>query len=667
MSQRINLEELQQIKLVIESSEINVTDKTSLESLIKRTETLLKNYASEIARFDAEILHTSQQLETAVTRKKSKDRVSSLSNSLETLKRDKAKYENKALNELDLLYGKLRSDTLLNTIYKFCSDTETSDLQTQIKALSNLKLAYDKAVNENTTLTSENANCKNSLQKLRSQFSQTETDKNFEILQLEIQNVNLEQSNNHLQQLISDRDTLIEELQREVPSNIEPDSFSNTSESLEMANQELIDALKKVVQTSKIEINRFKGSPREAINWLDEYEFECDCAGWNTPELKLEKINLFLKDTARDWFEANKNKFTNWDVFKIEFRKHYLPDTHKQTLQKIVFESKQGAFEPIVNYIDKKRKFCRKFNRNMTDEEQIGIIVQNMLPEIKTRLKPFSIQTIDDLIEKAKIIEECLKEDNEIEINNIVVKDKSDEISELKSLVEKLASNLKTQNENKTKFNKFKFTERTSDGRPYCTFCRIPGHAWQNCRNRQMSSFNHANRNYNRRGINRGNFKNNRQSSQNNNLSRRGNQNYRVFNQNRNTARNATNTAIDERSERNINEESYELCAVGRRRSLITVPAYVDEHKIKALIDTGASMTLVSEKLANLVQKPIFANTTYSPICANSTPIQTIGIIKVTVVLKRSKDGKCFKADIEAIVCRDLPSHCILGMNLIRQ
>lgn len=198
-----------------------------------------------------------------------------------------------------------------------------------------------------------------------------------------------------------------------------------------------------------------------------------------------------MRDSTRDWFKAN--NFTNWDNFKDQFRAHYMPSSYSFDLKKKLFQTKQSAFEPVVNFIDRKQKYCRSSNI-VAPEEQIEIILSTMLPEIASRLRPFSIVTIEDLINKAKRVEDDLRQNPELALAVAEIPPKSQNY-EKDVLLEKALKTI--EGFEKTLKSANHIRERTENGRPFCTYCRIVGHSFQNCnyRRRDQQRNHHFNRN----------------------------------------------------------------------------------------------------------------------------------------------------------------------------
>lgn len=586
----------------IKNSELSSDLKNEIIPHFSRIYTSLRSNTAQLTKLENEIQRLNQAIYTAQQQGKS---TVLFIEDLKIVKSDKAIFE-----------GALRAD---NQQFRSFVDTynlndtveEISNIQNQVKSLLNLRTSYNSIYKEKVKLQQELINYKSEQNKLKIEGHSSGQD--FDQLNKLIEESDskikgITEIEKNLKQEISDKNIEIENLKAELElknfeSSLDINETMNTTAATN--NQDLIDALRNLTQQSKIEVNKFKGNPKEALNWLEEYESECESVGITDDNVKLQKVRIFLKDAAKDWYTNNHNNFTTWDVFKGMFREHYLPSTNDAYLHKLVFEVKQSAFEPVINYIDKKQKNCLKFNRRMSVESQISIILNGMLPEIASRLRPFACITIEELISKAKIIEECLKQGIESEINTVMANNNKNEESnntKLLAMMENLSSevkSLKMKNQPRIGFGKWNWptSNRTTDGRPYCHYCRREGHSYFNCRQRQemtRNNFNNGLQNNNNTPFHR--FNNQNRNGGNNRFINNRNHDNNV--NNRNNRANPNRNAVAMINNENNEREEYTVNCAPISRPLINLDTFIDGIPTRAMLDTGASVTLLNTDIA---------------------------------------------------------------------
>lgn len=458
------------------------------------------------------------------------------------------------------------------------------------------------------------------------------------------------------QQALEEKDTVakllksFEEIYSEGPGNSQI-----TLDFEKMSNQDLITVFRSALSAMpyKADIAKFKGNPSEALNWLDEFESEAEAAGWDTDAIKLRKVKIFLRESAKAWFDAN--NFNRWVDFTENFKNHYLPSSHSYDLKKKLFQQKQSAFEPVVNFIDRKRQNCTKSDPHMLVQEQVEIILSTMLPEISSRLKPITFLDVDSLISKAKIVEDSLKENPDLSIN-IVDINKNEKIVSYERDA-RFENALKTLEQVTKNLHSKPIKERTENGRPFCNFCNRVGHSEQSCFARRANE-----RNRNARANVPYRYNNFRQ----------GNRNFNRYNNNNSSQGNATRNLNVQRNTAasvNVNEEanSYALCVRNRPAKLIAVDCYVDGLKIRGVIDCGCEITMISRQLFNLLKNPIKINDKYNTSAANDSDIKIDGLVEIELELRHSTQGPQ-NCKMEVIICPEMKKHhCLIGLDYIEE
>ena len=92
------------------------------------------------------------------------------------------------------------------------------------------------------------------------------------------------------------------------------------------------------------------------------------------------------------------------------------------------------------------------------------------------------------------------------------------------------------------------------------------------------------------------------------------------------------------------------------------IPAKIQQKKCKALIDTGASRSCMSEKNYHELQLPPLSELLSVKVTsATGTPIKVLGVIKCPVILGNEQYTHTF------MVCRNIRRSIILGIDFLRK
>ncbi|RHY85704.1 hypothetical protein DYB37_013712, partial [Aphanomyces astaci] len=103
------------------------------------------------------------------------------------------------------------------------------------------------------------------------------------------------------------------------------------------------------------------------------------------------------------------------------------------------------------------------------------------------------------------------------------------------------------------------------------------------------------------------------------------------------------------------------VCQVGSNPNVPLVQVRIQTSDTFALVDTGASVTVISEAFWNDLGSPPLQNPAYGLVSASNTPIRTMGLRYFSVTLGEKQ------TTFPVWVLVDSVSPCILGINLLRK
>lgn len=158
-------------------------------------------------------------------------------------------------------------------------------------------------------------------------------------------------------------------------------------------------------------------------------------------ENALRGLPLLLEGTASTWWQGVKTEARTWNDATTLIRKAFSPAKPKFKLYMELYDEKQGTDEDTDMFINVKRAiFAQIDNKRLDEATKIDMIFGLLHINIRQEISRDAVTSFDDLLQKARIVEQILAEKN-------------------------LKPSPSTKNLNK----------------PRCNFCNIRGHTEENC------------------------------------------------------------------------------------------------------------------------------------------------------------------------------------------
>ena len=404
-------------------------------------------------------------------------------------------------------------------------------------------------------------------------------------------------------------------------------------------------------------LKQFNGSPSEAVQWIEEFEYYAGANGWDDNK-RRSKLGTYLTGPSREWFTLEVNNTNlNWDDVKTLFFTQFLPVDYEQHMKRELRNRKQKLYEASANYICAMRAILKRSNQQMSEAEAVDHIIHGMLPQIAKKLIILNPKTYTDLRKQANLIEQSLK----------TVQESTD--GQLLQLTETLSQLNVKSTDNKPKQrrlnynNASNFNSRTSRGTPRCYRCNKLGHVQVNCRSQQF------NRNYNNRQQNFGRGRGNWYSSRGRGFNYRNRNNgygNRNFQQNRNRNNNFqnNNARLVQSTAGEPEQTVHVLNIIGEPSNGFNINVSINGNTIHAILDTGASSCFMSKRYANSNDLAITEWKGKGYKMANGVMVYPFGETKITISI--TLNGITRSAELSIYVIKGLNSDIILGYNLIR-
>jgi hypothetical protein len=460
--------------------------------------------------------------------------------------------------------------------------------------------------------------------------------------------------------------------------------------------------------SSSLRLEPFSGRDnRELVKWLREFEYHADANNWDDAA-KLRKFPTYLRDYGLLWYDQNvkrnANAPTTWEALKKLITNDLLSTDHRSYLHSEIRCRKQAPNESVYNYILAKRDLCLELNDSMSDRDMIQYLFQGMKPDIAKMLRAHGPKNVNQFIDLAKQIERGIDEfDNNGNSNYRPVTELSTLMRDFGTMLRDATLNLKRANNERR--NNASFLQNRN--RPYNELGsyrqnnHIRGHDYNSIKTYDRSNSpswtrdSRGNHNVGDRRFQSPNW-NQDNSVRNNNdqrTSQRGNLGVKQnttskrvnFDLNKNMSQSRTTDGRNicyscqqpghhsrncpfRRSANVENGHSNASFLVAQAISplvdnynnrLMFISVKLNGHIIKALVDTGSEITMISDKLAEELGLRITKYKGKQVTGVNAQPVEITGQTQINVVVF-DPDGER-SIPITAMTIRNFHMNFLLG------
>ena len=111
----------------------------------------------------------------------------------------------------------------------------------------------------------------------------------------------------------------------------------------------------------------------------------------------LATLRSVLHGTARDWWEIAREHVSTWEEFQKIFLLAFLSEDYGDELAERVRNRVQGEAEPIRDFAFSYRVLCRRWKADITEQEMVKLLLKNMVPRLASQLRE-RVQNVDDLV-----------------------------------------------------------------------------------------------------------------------------------------------------------------------------------------------------------------------------------------------------------------------------
>jgi len=202
---------------------------------------------------------------------------------------------------------------------------------------------------------------------------------------------------------------------------------------------------------------RFNGDSKNLFPFLERVTELAQARKVSDFDLFNSSVELFVGD-AFAWYRCNKLKVNNWGELVDLLKKDFLhSDVEDQTWDQIKHR-RQKKNESVAIFIAHMETLFNRLSRKPAEVTKVKIVRQNLLPDFISQLALMDLDTMSDLLNSCRKLEEA---------NYLKNKNKSHEVSELTQPLNSFGQNNKVDFRKKSGFNEVISTNQNIHNKNY--------------------------------------------------------------------------------------------------------------------------------------------------------------------------------------------------------
>ncbi|UYV69914.1 hypothetical protein LAZ67_7001174 [Cordylochernes scorpioides] len=154
----------------------------------------------------------------------------------------------------------------------------------------------------------------------------------------------------------------------------------------------------------------FSGKGSELAHlWLKDYSRVAAYNGWDE-SMCLANAVFFLEGAARCWFDNVEESITTWNTFKEEFTRTFGDkEDYARRIESSLKVRAQKPDESVELYIQDVLNLCRQLNPNMSEEDRVGHLMKGVAENIYRALLAIEVTTTGEFTQHCRRIEKLNK------------------------------------------------------------------------------------------------------------------------------------------------------------------------------------------------------------------------------------------------------------------
>lgn len=152
---------------------------------------------------------------------------------------------------------------------------------------------------------------------------------------------------------------------------------------------------------------KFSGQTQQEglLSFLEKVEELCVARNISHQELFNSAIDLFTGQ-ALLWFRNIRPKISSWEELVECLRKDFLPVDYEYDIKMEILNRTQGLDENVIMYIMSVESLFRRLGGHISENEILRQVMRNLNPFFADRISAYEIDTLEDLREKCRKIQE---------------------------------------------------------------------------------------------------------------------------------------------------------------------------------------------------------------------------------------------------------------------
>lgn len=144
--------------------------------------------------------------------------------------------------------------------------------------------------------------------------------------------------------------------------------------------------------------------PRAFIMRMEQYFLKANIPADEQVEIAASR----LQGAAKGWYEPYRSVRLQWPMFTDNLIRAFDNQAKLSQLTTQLYGQKQEAKENVEVFISRKRCLFQRLSLNLSESVLIGLLIEQLRPELRSRLRGITFRSVEELTELARAIERDL-------------------------------------------------------------------------------------------------------------------------------------------------------------------------------------------------------------------------------------------------------------------
>lgn len=164
--------------------------------------------------------------------------------------------------------------------------------------------------------------------------------------------------------------------------------------------------------SEKFIIEKFTSKNPNAMQWMENFEKECERFNITEDETKIDILRLFLEKSCLDWYSSMVIKLTvnsEWDEWKDKFLETFKNQGWDMVTNALAFRYKEGL---LIDYAIKKERLILDINKSIDPKTMVDLIATGLPGFILNKLNRDELNDTTDLFTELRKYEGMMHKKN---------------------------------------------------------------------------------------------------------------------------------------------------------------------------------------------------------------------------------------------------------------